>query len=203
MPGGGATDFAAALNADKSSTSFQSVACNTGLRRIERDDNNALFRKFDKDRNDFLNSHEVTEMLTSINSGDTPSKDEILFIITFADDDKDGNLSRKEMDAALTAWRDYRGMRRGLEEVMRTYGTSSEEVLEKEELRSYLSTVAGGQRYPAVVSDEDLQTVLESSGILGRDVLSQPEVGLATLKWNAMLKEKQKLPVKSTSCVLQ
>eukprot|EP00930_Biecheleria_cincta_P103708 TRINITY_DN95769_c0_g1_i1.p1 TRINITY_DN95769_c0_g1~~TRINITY_DN95769_c0_g1_i1.p1 ORF type:complete len:209 (+),score=41.11 TRINITY_DN95769_c0_g1_i1:61-687(+) len=144
----------------------------------------SLFESLDETKTGTLNRDEVTQLLTTLNSGETPSFDEVTFVMRMAGNaSANGEIAQKELVIAIQCWRTYqstfaseRGMGRALFD---KYDTDRSGKLDRVQLKAMLNELNGD----ADVSEADVDWVLSRADLLNDGQISKIELNQAIAAW--------------------
>lgn len=160
----------------------------------------ALFEKHDTNKSLKLEEDQVRKLLTELDTStppDTPPSDEELkFIMTIADQDQAGGISRQELDFAVKAWGILTSKRTKIEEALKNFDKSGTGKLERNELKAYLTSLNENIE----VDEEEVDWVLSKADVFGDGACSKPELVMATAAWYSHVKEKDVPPPQQSAC---
>mmetsp|Transcript_24424 Transcript_24424/g.44282 ORF Transcript_24424/g.44282 Transcript_24424/m.44282 type:complete len:201 (+) Transcript_24424:51-653(+) len=165
----------------------------------KRQELRALLKKYDTNNSGKLERDQVVKLLTDEDNttppGTAPSEEDVDFIIKLADKSGTGSLNQKEIEFALTAWRRYTAKKDEMHEKLKEFDVSGTGKLNKPELKLYLTSLNGGK----LVSDAEVEWVLEEADVFGDEGIHANELIVATTVWFAHIDEKQA----ATCCTVQ
>mmetsp|Transcript_68424 Transcript_68424/g.143015 ORF Transcript_68424/g.143015 Transcript_68424/m.143015 type:complete len:485 (-) Transcript_68424:128-1582(-) len=136
------------------------------------------FDRFDADGSGYLDTEEMTHLLTDVQGGVAPSPEEIEWLIKVADRDNNGVISRPELLIAVQAWHGYSNLPDEFKRLFDEFDKDGDSYLDLSELQALLSQVT---RH--TVSKREAQDVMDVADILSDGKIGRYELHGALGAW--------------------
>eukprot|EP01006_Ploeotia_vitrea_P001030 TRINITY_DN104086_c0_g1_i1.p1 TRINITY_DN104086_c0_g1~~TRINITY_DN104086_c0_g1_i1.p1 ORF type:complete len:216 (+),score=39.27 TRINITY_DN104086_c0_g1_i1:56-703(+) len=141
---------AAAVRHDKNKVGY---TAQPGLKRKKAHDErlklakqlDQLFQQYDVDHTGKLEKNELISLLTELNDNVPPTEAEINYILHEADNSEvDKCIDRKELKAALVAWKEYKKDEPVIRKMLDKYDKNNNQIFEFDELKEILTDLNDG-----------------------------------------------------------
>lgn len=146
-----------------------------------------LVKKYDEDGSGKLEVDDLKRLLTDLNYGRPVSDDEVRFILSATDIDKDGAIYSGEIQFLVMIWNTYARSLPEIDSLMETYDVNQDGRLDRTEVRAMLTHLNDGKK----VREDEVDFVLEEAGLLSDGVIAKPEVKRAIRAWYSAVEVKQ------------
>jgi len=157
-----------------------------------------VLRRYDTNKTGMLEEDQLAKLMTDIDdstpAGTEPTAEELSFVMKASDKSGEGGVTLDEVEYAINVWRVYTSRRSQLEASLQQFDKSGTGHLSKSELAEYLQHLNGGK----MVTDEEVQWVMQEADIFGNGAINAQELVMATAAWYAH-EDSQK---KSKACTL-
>lgn len=127
-----------------------------------------IFQQYDSDGSGHLDIHELLPLLKDIIGGDTPSQEEVDWIMKVADHTRDNRISKIELVVALQAWHGYVNLPAELQNLFAEFDKDSSNYLDIWELRALLTKI--NERDVSMMEAKEVMEVADivADGQLGK-----------------------------------
>jgi Ca2+-binding EF-hand superfamily protein len=119
-----------------------------------------------------------------------PTDDEVKFVLTTVDKQKNGIVDPNEVEEALMLWGSYLLMRPQINEVFDKFDTDHSGKLDKEQLRSYMQSEFDHYLGEGEVSDEDVAWILTKADVVGDQQIGRIEWLFCNTVWTRELVDR-------------
>lgn len=138
-----------------------------------------LFSAFDRDDSGQLEPEEFRRLLHQFNDKQVVSEQELNFMLSVADVDRNGAISLAELHYALRAWHSYRHLDDSVLSLFAEFDVDESGRLDVEELKDLLTAMNGGTPVPR----QEVQYVMERGDERGDGAVNRSELLGAIATW--------------------
>eukprot|EP00747_Dinoflagellata_sp_TGD_P178616 gnl/TRDRNA2_/TRDRNA2_27876_c0_seq1.p1 gnl/TRDRNA2_/TRDRNA2_27876_c0~~gnl/TRDRNA2_/TRDRNA2_27876_c0_seq1.p1 ORF type:complete len:204 (+),score=54.55 gnl/TRDRNA2_/TRDRNA2_27876_c0_seq1:101-712(+) len=141
--------------------------------------NKEVIKGFDNNESGMLEASQLKEYLVELNMGKDVTDDEVAYIMSICDTDKNKAISSSELEQVSYHWNSYMIALPEITSLMAKHDPNNSGRLEREQLKRLLYDLNDGRE----VTDEQADWVLKEADFTGKGVITKPQVKKVIMLW--------------------